>query len=163
MGSEMCIRDRPNIILPLAPVVTDNCDYTDAADFDGWGLDPVTIQSCPPLTDDISVDETMEVANNIEGTDTIDGSNGVLANPIPADNSPDDSSGSSDGVNAAAEDEDIAVDNEVAVSDTQEDSASTDLNLTDAITSQGGGSIWLPLLIFALALKRPTPAIRQLN
>ena len=200
-GSESLEPFAPNIILSLAPeepVVTDNCDYTDAADFDGWGFDPVTMTSCPPLTGDISVDETTEVANNMEGTDTIDGSNGVLTNPIPTDNTPDDSSGSSDGVNPASENEDTAVENEVIVSetqggstgtdsevavasdtelsDTQNNSTGTDLDLSGGITSPGevtspgeitspggGGSIWLPLLIFALALKRETLALRQQN
>ena len=34
---------------PIAMRASDNCNYDDADQFDGWGWDPVAGQSCAPL------------------------------------------------------------------------------------------------------------------
>jgi len=39
-------------------------------DFDGYGFDPVTMLSCPPLPNDNLADETIDTANNIQDTGT---------------------------------------------------------------------------------------------
>ncbi len=53
-----CLGIRPT---GAAPTVVDNnqCDYSNAAQFDGWGWNPVTRQSCAPL-----VEVTEPVASN---------------------------------------------------------------------------------------------------
>jgi len=153
--------------LPIAnedtlPVVTDNCDYTDAADFDGWGFDSITMTSCPPIDNGVSVNEMTDVANGAEGTGPVEVSDDLQTNPSPADNSPDESSGNSDDAATAAENEDSAVENDVVASGTQVGSTSVGLVSSDESTSQGGGgSFWLSVLIFLLALKRPMLSIQS--
>jgi len=105
----------------------------------------------PLVAGDISVDEMSDVDNSMEGTDTIEGSDGETDAEI------------SDAENdSASTDPDVETDSEI--SGTGNDSTTTDLDSSDETTSQsGGGSFWLPLLIFALALKRSMPAIQQQN
>ncbi len=185
-------------------VLTDNCDYTDADDFDGWGFDPITMTSCPPLDNTSSADEMTTPESTVESTDTNEGSEVVQTNPTPADDSAGDTSGSSDDVDIATENEsidventganegsdvaqtnpttpadssadttsgnsddlDIAAENEtndVEIANIQDDSTNTDLSTSESTSQSGGGSFWLPLLIFALALKRPMYALQKHN
>jgi len=170
-----------DITAPL--VITENCDYTDADNFDGYGFDPVTMLSCPPLASDNSVDETTD---NVQDTGTTDSADVVQTNPTPVDNAPDDSTVSSndetsvqntndvqtntdttDNVSddstgnsndaTTAENENTAVADEVVATNTQTDSTGTDLVSSDETRSpsSGGGSFWLPILMFAVAFRRP--------
>ena len=167
-------------------VVTENCDYTDADDFDGYGFDPVTMLSCPPLADDNSVDETTDAANNAQDTDNTDSANVAQINPAPVDNASDDStvnSGDSTAVQNTndvqtntdttdnsssdstgnlndASTENTAVEEEAVASNTQTDSTGADLGSSDETVSpsSGGGSFWLPILMFAVAFRRPLRA-----
>ena len=170
-------------------VVTENCDYTDADDFDGYGFDPVTMLSCPPLADDNSVDETTDAANNAQDTDNTDSANVAQINPAPVDNASDDStvnSGDSTAVQNTndvqtntdttdnsssdstgnlndASTENTAVEEEAVASNTQTDSTGADLVSSDETVSpsSGGGSFWLPILMFAVAFRRPLRALQK--
>jgi len=125
----------------IEPAVTDNCDYTDADDFDGYGFDPITMTSCPPLDDGNS-------SSNVETTDaTNDNANAAVENnPDTTDNISDDSIGNSSNA-TTAENENTAVEDEVVASNTQADSTGTDLVSSDETgsLSSGGGSFWLPV------------------
>lgn len=109
------------------------CDYTNAADYDGWGWNPVTMSSCPPQTDDNSVDETTGVNNGIDVTDDTGASNNTQTNP--------DSSGE-DGTNET----------------TSEPPA-----VTTSQSRGGGGTVWLPLLIIVLASRHLAIPIQPQN
>lgn len=89
--------------------------------------------SCPPLSND----------NTGDGATT-----GV------SDDLSDDSTGNSN--DAATENESTAVEDEVVVSNNEDGSINVSVESSDETTSQsGGGSFWLPILMFALAFRRP--------
>lgn len=84
---------------------------------------------------------------------------------VDAGSTTDDSAGEQtdvslvDNETADVDSEDTATNNEIVVSNTQDGSISNSLESSDESTSQsGGGSFWLPLLIFAVALRRPPHA-----
>jgi len=126
---------------------------------------------------------------NTEDNTAVQITNDVQTNTDTTDSSPDDSTGNSNDV-TTAENESTAVEDEVVASNTLTDTTSTDLvssestavedevvssNIQtdttsidlvspDETTSQsGGGSFWLPLLIFALAFRRPLSALQKQN
>ena len=103
-----------------------------------------------------SIDETIGVANGVEDAGTTD----VQTSQDTTDNSSDDSTGNSSDT-TTADNENTAVEDEVVASNTQTESTSTDLVSSDetASPSSGGGSIWLPILMFALAFRRPIRAL----
>jgi len=114
----------------IEPAVTDNCDYTD------------------------TTDATNDNANAAVENDnpTVQNTNDVQANPDTTNNISDDSIGNSSNA-TTAENENTAVEDEVVASNTQADSTGTDLISSDETgsLSSGGGSFWLPILMFALA------------
>ena len=100
---------------------------------------------------------------NTEDNTAVQITNDVQTNTDTTDSSPDDSTGNSNDV-TTAENESTAVEDEVLASNTLTDTTSTDLVSSDETTSQsGGGSFWLPLLIFALAFRRPLSALQKQN
>jgi len=130
-------------------VATDNCDYSDADDFDGWGFDPVSMTSCPPLANDNS-------GSNVVATDT--DSDGATTDA--ADELSDDSTGNS---NAETTVENENNTDETVVSNTQ-DGISIGQESSDetASPSSGGGSFWLPILMFAVAFRRSVLVVEDL-
>jgi len=83
----------------------------------------------------VSVDEMTDVANDVDAESTTDDSDGEQTNVTPVDNETDN---------------------------VEDGSVSIVLDSSDESTSQsGGGSFWLPLLIFALALRRSLHAIKS--
>lgn len=102
---------------------------------------------------EVSVDDMTDVANDVDAESTTDDSEGEQNNITPVD---------VDSETDNADSEDTATNNEIAVSNTQDGSDSIGLDSPDESTTQsGGGSFWLPLLIFALALRRPLRAIKR--
>jgi len=174
-----------------SPVITDNCDYSDADDFDGYGFDPVTMLSCPPLDSENSDNDTTDSANNIQDTGTTENANVMQANPIPVDNAPDDSTVSSEDNTSVQNTNDVqtnadtsdssfndsagnandatrpesenTAEDVAAVSNNQSDSTEADLFTSDqtASPSSGGGSFWLPVLMFVLAFRRPMRSLQK--
>ncbi len=130
-------------------VATDNCDYSDSDDFDGWGFDPVSMTSCPPLANDDS-------GSNVVITDT-DGDGAITG---ATDELPDDSTGNSN--DAATENDSTAVEDEDVASNIQGGTTSVSEESSDETTPQsGGGSVWLPILMFVLAFRRPICALQM--
>jgi len=132
-------------------VATDNCDYSDADDFDGWGFDPVSMTSCPPLANDNS-------GSNVVATDT--DSDGATTDAT--DELSDDSTGNSN-AETTVENENNTDETEIVVSNTQDGSISIGQESSDetASPSSGGGSFWLPILMFAVAFRRPLRTLQK--
>lgn len=59
-GFEVSLRPETNS-------VADNCDYTDAAPHDGWGWNPVTMQSCAPLNEITPITTTQCIDSDGDG------------------------------------------------------------------------------------------------
>ena len=59
-------------ILPIGFLALDpdNCDYSDAADFDGFGWNQVTMSSCPPLISDGTDNESGIAVDNADVDNT---------------------------------------------------------------------------------------------
>ena len=90
-------------------------------------------------------------STSVEAESTTDDSDGEQANLILVDNETDD-----------ANSEDTATNSENVVSNIQDGSVSISLDSSDESTSRsGGGSFMLPLLILAVALRRPLDAIKS--
>jgi len=121
----------------------------------GEGIEPAVTET---------TDATNDNANAAVENDnpTVQNTNDVQANPDTTDNISDDSIGNSSNA-TTAENENTAVEDEVVASNTQADSTGTDLVSSDETgsLSSGGGSFWLPILIFALAFRRPLCALQK--
>jgi len=174
----------PNRIL-LTP--QESCDYRTADQYDGWGWNAATQEGCPPenITDNATTVESADAqfipvisvptaqsdinvsVDNFADNETIsvDAAGDVQPNPGPSDNIPNNSIDDSGAAGTATNDADTTDETEEIISNTQDESSGTDLVLSDQSTSQsggnGGGSFWLPLLIFALVLRRPLSVIQS--
>jgi hypothetical protein len=116
-----------------ATTVNNACDYTDAEDYDGWGWNSATMTSCPPQTDDLSVDEPTGTDSEVESANNAQSSDDNL-----------------DQLNSA-QDNSVSVD---TIAGSNESPADTELDLSVESTSKtGGGSIWLPLLMLTVAFR----------
>lgn len=155
-----CTAPEPKSVVALIP---DSCDYSTADQFDGWGWNDATGQSCAPAENDTSTNETTDAANSSEEIPVNEVPDEVSDNEQSTpdtENLPDDSTDNSSDTVTATDNEVNADEIDGAVSNTQNDSTSTSLNSSDEITSQsgdtdGGGSFWLPALILVLLLRRP--------
>ena len=102
-------------------------------------------EASPVATDDIVATDTDSDSAATDATDDLS----------------DDSTGNSNDT-TTVENENNTNETEIVVSNTQDGSVSIGLESSDETTSQsGGGSIWLPILMFAVALRRPMRAIQK--
>ena len=61
----------PNLVLPLQP---DSCDYSTADQFDGYGWNPITRESCPPLeASETPVNVTPETPSGCDYSNAVNG------------------------------------------------------------------------------------------
>ena len=128
-----------------------------------FDTNPVTGEGIEPAVTE-TTDATNDNANAAVENDnpTVQNTNDVQANPDTTNNISDDSIGNSSNA-TTAENENTAVEDEVVASNTQADSTGTDLISSDETgsLSSGGGSFWLPILMFALAFRRPLCALQK--
>jgi len=152
-----------NVVSPNISGINDNSvnETTDTADNNqdtGSTESTDVVQTNPTPIDNAPDDSTVSSEDNT----TVQNTNDIQTNTDSTGNSSDDSTGNSNDA-TTAENENTVVEDEMVASNTQTDSTGTDLGSSDetASPSSGGGSFWLPILMFALAIRRPMRALQK--